>query len=649
MKASASGKQHRRTNLATGCAALALLACPGLAHAQKTEENAVESAEDAFGTVVGHEQIGVYDEGNVRGFSPGNAGNFRMEGLYFDIQGSLGSRVIENEIIRVGPAAQGYAFPAPTGIVDLSLRKAGDKLTVSPFSSIDTFGAKVFEVDAQIPLSGKQLGVAAGFGLYDNHYADGTDGKGFNLGIVPRWRPARGIELLAYYNHNEQRDDAVGPIYQADGKFLPPMVEQGRFQGPDWARNTNRSDSLGVLGHAVMGDWTIRAGLFHSQTKSEINYFNLITIHPDSSTDRDVFASPGYHAGSWSGEFRVSRRFSEGPRKHLLTAMLRGRSIDAHYGGGTQISLGTAGLNEIINPPRPALTFGAQSLDETRQLSGGMSYGLSWKGVGEFTIGLQRTHYVKRVAAPGTQIERGESNVTLPSFSAAAPLTRTLSAYGSFVRGLEDSGSAPDYASNANQILPAIRTKQYDLGLRWSPVKDTTLILGYFWISKPYIDFDKSNYFGVLGSETHEGIELSLTSNLTSNLRVVLGGVWQNPQVIAAATIAEPVGKRPVGQTRLRSRFNVNWTLPFAKAVTLDAYVNHDGSAAGTVDNSVFAPASTRWGLGARYKFKISKTPVTARVGLYNVNDVKFWVPVGGGAYAYNTRRNVQAWITADF
>jgi hypothetical protein len=40
---------------------------------------------------------------------------------------------------------------------------------------------------------------------------------------------------------------------------------------------------------------------------------------------------------------------------------------------------------------------------------------------------------------------------------------------------------------------------------------------------------------------------------------------------------------------------------------------------------------------------------VTARVGLYNIFDTQFWVPVGGGYYGYNVRRNVQAWLTTEF
>ena len=107
--------------------------------------------------------------------------------MYFDIQGGLGGRVIDGETIRVGPAVQGYAFPAPTGVVDLQLKKAGDKLSVAPFASFDSFGARGLEVDAQVPLIGKTLSLAAGIGVYDNHDARGTGSVGYNVGIVPRW------------------------------------------------------------------------------------------------------------------------------------------------------------------------------------------------------------------------------------------------------------------------------------------------------------------------------------------------------------------------------------------------------------------------------------------------------------------------------
>ncbi|MFM5915970.1 MAG: TonB-dependent siderophore receptor [Novosphingobium sp.] len=613
------------------------------AQAQSNADSAVESAEDAFGTSTGHDNIGVYDENNVRGFSPGSAGNFRMEGMYFDIQGGLGNRVIDGETIRVGTAAQGYAFPAPTGVVDLTLKKAGDKTSISPFISADSFGTVGYEVDAQIPLAGKTLGLATGFGVYNNQYANGGGSVGINVGGVLRWRPAPAVELLTFANHQQFWDDTSTGILISNGNFLPPRFKVGVDTSPVWARNEHHADTYGTVGHASLGDWTLRAGLFRSQYSQDSGYANLIFVNQDRSTERQVYASPASRSASWSGEFRVSRRFSEGPRQHLITLSLRGRSIDAHYGGGDLVSLGMADIDEVLDVPKPNFNFTALTDDFTRQTTAGLSYSLKWKGIGEFTAGAQRTHYVKELGTSRT------TDATLPYFSAALTVIPKVVLYGSYVRGLEDSGSAPGYASNANEILEASRTSQYDFGIRWSPVKDTTFIVGYFRIAKPLIDIDTANHYGFLGSQVNKGIEFSITSNPTKSLRIVAGGVWLDPRITASPTIAQPLGERPVGQPQLRTRFNINWTLPFARAVTLDAYVNHDSGAYGTIDNAVYAPGSTRVGVGARYRFKIGGHDVTAKVGLYNIADVFMYVPVGSGVYGYNIPRNVQAWITTDF
>ena len=58
------------------------------APAQRAEENVTTDSEDAFGRSIGSESIGIYNEGDVRGFSPIEAGNVRIEGLYFDRLGT---------------------------------------------------------------------------------------------------------------------------------------------------------------------------------------------------------------------------------------------------------------------------------------------------------------------------------------------------------------------------------------------------------------------------------------------------------------------------------------------------------------------------------------------------------------------------------
>jgi hypothetical protein len=103
-----------------------VLAPQKAAHAQHATDDPLATANDAFGLTLGLESIGLYGPGGIRGFNPQSAGNVRIDGLYFDQQGALSNRVVEGSTIRIGVSEIGYAFPAPTGIVDYDLRHPGN-------------------------------------------------------------------------------------------------------------------------------------------------------------------------------------------------------------------------------------------------------------------------------------------------------------------------------------------------------------------------------------------------------------------------------------------------------------------------------------------------------------------------------------------
>ena len=123
------------------------------AAAQRAGENAVRAADDAFGTSVGNERVGLYSPFGARGFSPVQAGNVRIEGLYFDYQADLNDRVISGSNVRVGLSAQSYPFPAPTGVGDFSLRKPGDEAVLSVVGGLGPFGGLRVELDGQLPVT----------------------------------------------------------------------------------------------------------------------------------------------------------------------------------------------------------------------------------------------------------------------------------------------------------------------------------------------------------------------------------------------------------------------------------------------------------------------------------------------------------------
>ena len=627
-----------------GCS---LVAAP--ATAQRTDENAVTTAQDAFGTTVGHETIGIYSEGDVRGFSPSVAGNDRIEDFYVDFESGLTSRVLDGSTIHVGPSAQGYAFPAPTGIVDYALRQVGDRAVVSPLITVGPFGTYGVELDAQLPLARDRVGIAAGAAAYKNRFGNGGSSDERTFGLVGRWHPSSKIAVTSFWGEGLTRNETAQPLYITTGDFLPPRIVRGRYPGPGFALTDTTSANGGLFAKGAFGNWAVQAGAFRSLSSIGASYQNLLLVNGDGTADRVVIGYPPSRFRSFSANVRASRAFSDGPRKHLLTGEFRGRRVDSLYGGSDEADLGTSGISEPISPARPNFDYSALTDDKVRQFSGALSYGLFWKGVGEATVGLQRTRYAKVIADPNAPEDRRVNNIWLPSATVAAPLTDKLSLYGSYVKGLEDAGAAPGFASNGNQVLPAISTRQWDAGARWSLPMHSSLIVGYFDVSKPYIALNQNNFYGVLGSEVHRGFEVSLTSEPVARLSMVAGAVIGRPRVSSPPTAAETIGSRPVGQSDISAQLNADYTLPFLKAVSLDANLNYQSSYAGTVNNAVVLPGYANLGMGARYRFKIGKAPATLRVSVSNVSDTYRLLTGGSGVYAPLDRRTVSAYVTADF
>jgi iron complex outermembrane receptor protein len=81
------------------------LVSTGAVAQNRTGDNAITQAEDAFGFSVGRESIGIYNANQARGFSPTQAGNVRIDGLYFDPAFGLQGLLVDNVGIKVGLSA----------------------------------------------------------------------------------------------------------------------------------------------------------------------------------------------------------------------------------------------------------------------------------------------------------------------------------------------------------------------------------------------------------------------------------------------------------------------------------------------------------------------------------------------------------------
>jgi iron complex outermembrane receptor protein len=601
---------------------------PVAAHAQRADDNAVTAAEDAFGARIGNQSIGIYNESQVRGFSPVTAGNVRIEGVYFDRQGLLPPRLVESSTVRVGLSAQSYAFPAPTGVVDYHLHRAGAERVLSMTAARNAFNSPAIEVDGKLPILADRLGIAAGVSFADEEYLDGADADYFRAAIVPRWVPFEDAEIIAFWSIDRGSDEEVAPTIMTRGNYLPPQIPRRRYFGQPWAQNQTWSTNDGVIAKTRIGaDWALSLGAFESVLDIKRGFAEIYDdTTPEGRTHEYLFADPRQRYASKSGEAHLTRTFVDGKRLHVMHVSLRTRRQNNRYGGSAEpLDLGERQLGNQVVVAEPQFVFGERTRDAVNQSTLGLAYEGRWRDVGELSLGVQRTDYEKRVDQPGLERTTTRDQPTLFSGALSAYLTDSLAAYAGYTRGLEENGLAPNDAVNRNQALPAIESKQMDAGLRWSVSSELSFIAGVFNVEKPYFSTTTDGVFTALGTVRHRGIELSLAGAPTEALTVVAGAVLMQPRVTGAAVDNGSVGHKPVGQTDRNLQIDLEYRAPLLPGWSFDTALTHYGARTASLDSRNEIPSYTVMNLGARYRFNLGEMPTTLRLLAENIADEFSW------------------------
>ncbi len=639
-----------------------LLAFATPALGQRADENVVKSADDAFGTSVGNERIGLYSADNVRGFSPITAGNIRIEGLSVTEHGGFTQRVVSGSTIRVGLTAQGYPFPAPTGIADFSLRNSGNEAVLSPVIYLGPNRGMALEVDAQIPIVRDRLSLAAGasYRFEENFPGEdggpGEDGRQLQVGGVLRWRPYDGTEVKFFYGRMQFDDDRnIGQIFSA-GPYLPPRIER-RFFGLDWALNQVERQFYGGVGSAQLSDnWQIRAGLFRWETQADIKTELYRNVQRDGSAQRQLVATKDETQASTSGELRSSYSVVEGERRHTLHLAARGRDTRRAFGGADVRDLGPTIIGRQVDVPEPDFRFGPLSRDEVRQITGGIGYELRWPGTAELSLGVQKTDYQKITRIPGLPTLTTKDSPWLYNGTLALHLADKLVAYAGYTRGLEESGTAPANAVNRSSAPPALRTSQRDAGIRYAILPRLSLVAGVFDVRKPYFNLDPDRVYRELGTVRHRGIELSLAGQPIEGLSAVAGAVFLDAVVSGEAVDLGIIGPKPVGATGRTIRANFDYRMPFYQPLSVDLGITHQaGKVASTREfvelrgEQLMTEPLTTFDIGARYRFEVGGAPATLRAQVTNAFDVYGWNVSPNSGFRFIDARRFLLSLAADF
>ena len=645
-------KNHHR---AWGAVALLTLTTTGgAAYAQRAGENAVSSAEDAFGTKIGTDNIGLYSQNSARGFNPMQAGNVRIEGLYFDQQGFLGSRIARSTTMRIGLAAQSYPFPAPTGIADTGLVLPDDKFGVSNDTQFRRpTGLNVTSTDLKVPLIAGKLGFTIGGSLYELISEGHGRAPSWNAATLWRWTPTDTVEVIPFIHYAENHDAEQQPLILTGGAYLPPRFDRTVFFTQTWAdRRTNDLTYGGLIRATPWANWRLQAAVFRSDSERPLNYSVIYSnTQPNGVANLDITKFPLNDSNSYSGEVRASGVFTEGAFRHTVHFAVRGRDTTRIFGGGSSLSFGqaTIGVYRPIAQPNYVFTT-PRDQDVVHQVTPGVSYVGQWANVGEFSVGLQKGFYHRTYGKIGLATASTSSQPWLYNGTLAIYATKDLTFYAGYTRGLEEFGTAPDNAANAGAPVPASLTKQVDAGVRYRIIPGLSFVAGLFEVSKPYFDRNTVNIYTDVGNLRHRGIELSLTGRPFEGLTMVGGAVFLQARASGLSVDRGLVGKIPPGTAPRQFRLNLQYGAPAWRGFTVETQFDVEGSQNANRANTLRVPALATLTVGVRYPFTLKTFKATLRAQVANVTNKYGWTVDGAsGRFAPNNVRQYVLRVAADF
>jgi iron complex outermembrane receptor protein len=646
-----SGRRQRKfaRSLPAVVVTLGTLGPTSIATAQHASDNPILSADDAFGITLGTETIGIYGPGDVRYFSPQVAGNVRIDGLYFDQQGLLSNRVVEGSTVHVGLSAIGYAFPAPTGIVDYDLRHAGDKPMATVILGLGPYENRAISVDGRLPLMSEQLTLPMGAGYQVAAAFPGYTSSVTSFGVAPLWKIDR-FSFRAFFDWQRTSDAKTLPLVFTTGDFLPPNVRPG-YRGQNWAKSSSLSENYGGTAHVVLSSrWALATGVFRSISNNPITYADLyVNAEPSGLAQQELVATPDQRTASTSGEIRLNGHFSEATSYHDIVFLARARDASALYGGSDAVSVGPALISEGAQVARPDFIFSDRTHDHTQQWSTGVAYHGRWPGSAEVTLGIQLENYRKEVTSPEEATSRLTERPIRTYGTFAATVTDRTTLYAGYTQGLEDSGVAPSTAANRGAVLPASETWQLDGGVRHNFASNFKVIAGVFKVNKPYFNLDARNVDRQLGMQQAEGLEVSIAGNVNKDWVINAGAVLGHVKVIGPSLSAEGVGSTAIGEPHFRSVADANYSFRNQPTLSADLSIVYFGTAPANVDNRVKEPATTTLNLGGRYQFPGRRTPTTLRLQIQNLANVRVWnIGYSPGYFQYPPPRGVLAYLTTD-
>jgi iron complex outermembrane receptor protein len=262
----------------------------------------------------------------------------------------------------------------------------------------------------------------------------------------------------------------------------------------------------------------------------------------------------------------------------------------------------------------------------------------------QVVAGLRSTDYLSTTATTAYNIT-GKLN---PLFSAAFKPTQNSSIYGSYLKGLEAGGNAPNGTTNAGSVLPPLTSTQKEIGSKVQLFGGLLAQLGLFEIERPSAFTDPAtNTFVANGLARFRGLEVFFSGEVRKNLSLVASLQDLDARQVKALN-ATTLNKTPEGTARYTESVFAEWRTPVqGLGVSLGTY--YIGRRPVNSSDQGYVGGYTTYTAGCSYSFKIGNVAYAARVTVDNLTNKNAWAATGASLLGVTAPRLAKFSLKASF
>jgi iron complex outermembrane recepter protein len=589
------------------------------------------STSDAYNTV------GYWDYATVRGFVLDNKFNYRREGLPISAETFIPLDNKERVEILKGTSGIQAGTSAPGGLINYAVKRP----TAQPPRTIKIEAASAGAFSAAADLGGR-FGTGDVFGYRFNvaheklnTLVPGTQGKRDLAALALDWRIGKDSLLEAEVEYSRRSQPSVPGLSLLDNT-LPAANPRININTQPWSLPVALEGTTGSLRfeQALSADWRWSAQAGTQQlTSQDRAAFPFGCGNAGSGTCNAYYANGDYDLYDYRSEnerrttnaaqIQLKGKFTTAGIQHDLSfGILR----SSYKERGELNAYNLAGTVNLYAPtvvpanPAPVLDY-TQRDNRSTELS--VSDAIQWTSQLSTWLGLRHTALNRATSNPTVSTQYSQS-INTPWAAMAYQVNPNTLVYASHGHGVESRvvPNLPAYGSAAGQALPALRSRQTELGLK-SGTTNVQWSVAWFGITRP-LAVDTGSTVEFDGQQRHTGLEATAQTTL---------GAWQLGGAVSsiratqqdAVTNAALNGQRPTNVPSMIARANVGYRFASLPGLAASGFLSHEGARSVLPDGSVTLPAWTRIDAGLTYAHKMGGMQATWSLGIDNLLNKQFF------------------------